>query len=67
MWALFRKAMADLGCLGDRTIKSEYRVAYTGRRAGQANGAKASGMGNLQWLKGSHHSRLQPLAKSPPI
>jgi putative tryptophan/tyrosine transport system substrate-binding protein len=31
MWTLFRKAMADLGYLEDRTIKYEYRVAFAGR------------------------------------
>ena len=30
-WTLFRKAMADLGYVEDRTIKYEYRVAYAGR------------------------------------
>ena len=31
MWMLFRKAMADLGYIENRTIKYEYRVAYAGR------------------------------------
>jgi putative ABC transport system substrate-binding protein len=31
MWTLFRKAMADLGYLEDRTTKYEYRVASAGR------------------------------------
>lgn len=31
MWTLFRKAMADLGYLEERTIKYEYRVAFAGR------------------------------------
>ena len=31
MWTLFRKAMADLGYIEDRTIKYEYRVAFAGR------------------------------------
>ncbi len=30
-WTLFRKAMADLGYVEDRTIKYEYRVAFAGR------------------------------------
>jgi putative tryptophan/tyrosine transport system substrate-binding protein len=30
-WTLFRKAMADLGYVEDRTIKYEYRIAYAGR------------------------------------
>jgi putative ABC transport system substrate-binding protein len=29
-WTLFRKAMADLGHVEDRTIKYEYRVAFAG-------------------------------------
>jgi putative tryptophan/tyrosine transport system substrate-binding protein len=31
MWTPFRKAMADLGYIEDRTIKYEYRVAFAGR------------------------------------
>lgn len=31
LWMLFRKAMADLGHVEDRTIKYEYRVADAGR------------------------------------
>ncbi|HET6222136.1 MAG TPA: ABC transporter substrate-binding protein [Dongiaceae bacterium] len=31
IWTLFRKAMADLGYLENRTIKYEYRVAFAGR------------------------------------
>jgi putative tryptophan/tyrosine transport system substrate-binding protein len=31
MWTPFRKAMADLGYVEDRTVKYEYRVAFAGR------------------------------------
>jgi putative ABC transport system substrate-binding protein len=31
VWTLFRKAMADLGYVEDRTVKYEYRSAFAGR------------------------------------